>query len=101
MQKHMIACDYDEAMIVAETDAGSTDELRRKLYRQEVTVYQLVDDLAPQLMGLSTQGTVHAKTVYSAVNLLHRAAPGPVFAALLSNPRFQSSGSGEFSMARR
>jgi hypothetical protein len=101
MQKHMIACDYDEAMIVAETDAGSTDELRRKLYRQEVTVYQLVDDLAPQLMGLSTQGTVHAKTVYSAVNLLHRAAPGPVFAALLSNPRFQSSSSGEFSMARR
>jgi hypothetical protein len=61
----------------------------------------LVDDLAPQLMGLSTQGTVHAKSVYSAVNLLRRAAPGPVFAALVSNPRFQATGSGEFSMARR
>lgn len=101
LQKHMIACDYDELMIVAETDAASTDELRRKLYRQELSTYQVVDELAPQLMGLSTQGTVHAKTVYSAVNLLRRAAPGPIFAALLANPRFQATGSGEFSMARR
>lgn len=100
LQKHMIACDYDETMIVAEADPASTDELRRLLYRQAVTVAQLVDELAPQLMGLSTQGSVHAKTVYSAVNLLRRAAPGPVFAALMSNPRFQAIGAGEFSMAR-
>lgn len=100
MQKHMIACDYDETMIVAEADAASTDELRRKLYRQDVSVYQWVDELAPQLMGLSTQGTVHAKTVYSAVNLMRRAAPGPVFAALMSNPRLQVIDSGEFAMAR-
>lgn len=101
MQKHMIACDYDETMIVAEADAASTDELRRKLYRQPVSIYQLVDELAPQLMGLSTQGAVHAKSVYSAVNLLRRAAPGPVFAALVNNQRFQAIGGGEFSMARR
>jgi polyhydroxyalkanoate synthase len=35
-----------------------------------------------------------------AINLLRRTAPGPVFAALMSNPRFQSTGAGEFSMAR-
>jgi len=101
LQKHMVSCDYDEAMIVAETDTASTDELRRRLYHQPLTIFQLVDDLAPQLMGMSTQGVVHAKTVYSAVNLLRRTPPGPIFAALLSNPRFQSTGSGEFSMARR
>lgn len=100
LQKHMIACDYDEAMVVAEADTASTDDLRRRLYRQEASIYDLVDDLAPQLMGLSTQGTVHAKTVYSAVNLLRRAAPGPIFSALLSNPRFQTGGAAEFSMAR-
>lgn len=100
LQKHMIACDYDETLVVAEADPGSTDELRRRLYRQDMTTARLVDELAPQLMGLSTQGTVHAKTVYSAVNLLRRTAPGPVFAALLSNPRFQETGAGEFSMAR-
>lgn len=100
LQKHMIACDYDETMVVAEADTASTDDLRRRLYHQEVTIYDLVDDLAPQLMGLSTQGAVHAKTVYSAVNLLRRAAPGPVFAALMSNPRFQTRDAGEFSMAR-
>lgn len=100
LQKHMIACDYDETMIVAEADPASTDDLRRKLSRQNVAVDQLVDELAPQLMGLSTQGSVHAKTVYSAVNLLRRAAPGPVFAALMSNPRFHATSASEFSMAR-
>ncbi len=100
LQKHMIACDYDESMVVAEADTASTDELRRKLYNQEVSIYQLVDDLAPQLMGLSTQGLVHARTVYSAINLLRRATPGPVFAALINNPRFQDTGGGQFSMAR-
>ncbi len=34
LQKHMIACDYDETMIVAEADTASTDDLRRKLYGQ-------------------------------------------------------------------
>ncbi|MER2599376.1 MAG: hypothetical protein ABTQ73_07650 [Caldilineales bacterium] len=100
MQKHTIACDYDETMIVAEADAAATDDLRRRSYRQNVSIRELVDELAPQLMGLSTQGTVHAKTVYSAINLLHRAAPGPVFAALLTNPRFQALGMAEFCMAR-
>lgn len=101
MQKHMIACDYDESMIVAEADPASTDVLRRRLHQQNLSVYQLVDEIAPQLMGLSTQGLVHAKTVYSAVNLLRRATPGTVFAALRMNPRFQASSNSEFSMARR
>ena len=100
LQKNMIACDYDEAMIVAESDPAGTDDLRRRLQRQEITLDQLVNDLAPQLMGLSTQGSVHAKTVYSAVNLLRRTAPGPVFAALINNNRFQALGGGDFSMAR-
>jgi hypothetical protein len=51
-------------------------------------------------MGLSTQGTVHIKTIYSAVNMLRRSAPGPVFAAMITSPRFQAVGAGEFAMAR-
>lgn len=99
-QKQAVSCDYDESMILADSDAGAVEDLHRRVARQAVPVYDLVDEIAPQLMGLSTQGTVHAKTLYSAVNMVRRTAPGPVFAALVANPRFQDAGGGEFAMAR-
>lgn len=100
LQKQLISCDYEESMIVAEADSSATDELRRRLYRELPPTSALVDDVAPQLMGLSTRGVVHVKTIYSAVNLIHRTPPGPVFAAVVANPRFQEVGDGEFGMAR-
>lgn len=100
LQKQAVQCEYDQEMIVAEADAKAIDELRRKLYNQNPTVYVLVDELAPKLMGLSTQGTVHAKTLYSGLNLIRRTPPGPIFAALATNPRFQEVGEGLFALAR-
>jgi hypothetical protein len=100
LQKQAVSVDYDDAMVVAEADAQAIDDLRRRLYREAPSVATLVNDIAPQLMGLSTQGTVHVKTIYSAVNMLRRTAPGPIFAAMVANPRFQAVGSSEFAMAR-
>lgn len=100
MLKYAIAADYDDDMVVAEADPAATDELRRELYRRNPSVAELVREIAPQLMGLSTQGTVHAKTVYSAVNLVRRTAPGPIFAVLATDPMFQAVGSGLFALAR-
>lgn len=37
-------------------------------------------------------GNVHAKTIYSAVNVLRRCPPGPIFAVLIANPDFQNVG---------
>ena len=100
MQKQAVSVDYDDTMVVAEADPHAIDELRRRLYKQTPAIETLVNEIAPQLMGLSTQGTVHIKTIYSAVNMLRRTAPGPVFAAMIANPRFQAVGAGEFAMAR-
>lgn len=100
LQKQLISCDYDETMIFAEADPAATDEFRRSLYDEAPSVFDLVDETAPQLMGLSTRGVVHVKTIYSAINLVRRTPPGPVFAAVVSNPRFQEVGDGEFGMAR-
>lgn len=100
LQKQAVSVDYDESMVVAEADPHAIDELRRRLYRDAPSVATLVNEIAPQLMGLSTQGAVHVKTIYSAVNMLRRTAPGPVFAAMVTNPRFQATGSSEFAMAR-
>ncbi len=87
-------------MFVAEADPAATDEFRRRMYDRAPSIFDLVDETAPQLMGLSTRGVVHVKTIYSAINLVHRTPPGPVFAAVLANPRFQEVGDGEFGMAR-
>lgn len=100
MLKHAISADYDDELVVAEADPAATDELRRELYTRNVPLAELVHDIAVKLMGLSTQGTVHAKTVYSAVNLVRRTAPGPIFAALVTNPRFQALSGNLFALAR-
>jgi hypothetical protein len=42
---------------------------------------------------------VHAKTVYSAVNIVRRCAPGPIFYLLISNLRFRDVGGGFFALA--
>jgi hypothetical protein len=55
--------------------------------------------LVPELVALNPQGTVHAKTVYSAANMLRRCAPGPVFFALISNRKFRDVGGGNFALA--
>lgn len=100
LQKQAIAADYDDEMIVAEVDPAATDELRRGLYLRNPSVEELVQEIAPQLMGLSTQGTVHAKTLYSAINLVRRTTPGPIFATISSSAHFQSLGGGLFALAR-
>jgi hypothetical protein len=54
----------------------------------------LLADLVPELAKLNPQGTVHTKTIYSAVNMLRRCPPGPILAELISRPAFVSVGGG-------
>src|SRR5690606_11549340 len=86
-------------MIVADTDPAAIDALREELYNDGVDLPTIVDQIVPELTGLNPQGTVHAKTVYSAVNIIRRCPPGPIFYLLISNPRFRDVGAGMFALA--
>jgi hypothetical protein len=97
MNKIQVACEYDEAMIVADQDPEAIDRLREQL--AGVDLNELVDQIVPELTKLNPQGTTHAKSVYSAVNIIRRVAPGPIFYALLSNRRFRDAGGGLFALA--
>lgn len=99
MSKTQIACEYDEALIVSESDPGPIGQLRIMLNQNRVELTRIVEDLMPELTKLSPQGTVHVKTVYSAANMLRRSAPGPIFYALISNRKFRDLGNGLFGMA--
>ena len=98
MNKVQVACEYDETMIVAEQDVAALDQLAVQAQQEGADVTRMVAQVTPELIKLNPQGTVHAKSVYSAVNMVLRTPPGPVFYALLSNRRFRDVGGGLFAL---
>ena len=98
MNKVQITCEYDDYLIVSAEDTKQLDGLSQHAEKMGVTVDELVGQIVPELTKLSPQGTAHAKTVYSAVNMIWRCAPGPVFYALISNRRFRDAGGGFFAL---
>ncbi|MCB9160998.1 MAG: hypothetical protein H6644_14325 [Caldilineaceae bacterium] len=99
MNKVQVACEYDDQMIVVDNDPEGLKNLRTWIDENNVELAQVVEQVVPELTGLNPQGTVHAKSVYSAVNMLYRCPPGPIFYALISNRRFRDVGGGFFALA--
>ena len=99
MNKIQVACEYDEYMIVAENERPPIDRLRNQLQNSELSLSLIVEQVVLELIKLNPQGTVHAKSVYSGVNMLRRCPPGPVFYALISNRKFRDVGNGFFALA--
>ena len=94
MRKVPIACEFDEHIIIGEDDREAMDDLWAAAASGSESLLQIMIRVLPELVTLSPQGTVHAKTVYSAVNLLKRTPPGPVFALLSTESCFVSMGGG-------
>ncbi len=99
LNKVPVACEYDENLIVAAADPEALDELQIWLDANRIDLAPIVEQVVSELTKLNPQGTVHAKSVYSAVNMVRRCSPGPVFYALISNRKFRDVGGGLFSMA--
>jgi hypothetical protein len=97
MNKVQVACEYDETMIVADSDPAEIDALREQVAATELA--DLVDQIVPELTKLTPSGTAHAKSIYSAVNVVRRCPPGPIFYTLLTNRRFRDAGGGMFALA--
>jgi len=94
MLKRQMTCEYDELMVAAVDNPASVDELWVRTEEQRRPLADLIQDLFPQLARLSPQGTVHAKTLYSAVNILRRIPPGPMFAEMVTHLAFKAVGNG-------
>jgi hypothetical protein len=92
MRKKLIACEYDELMIVGEENAVVTEMLWTRVHDARTQINELIDQIFPELAKLSPQGTVHAATLYSAVNVTRRTPPGPLLAALVSSGMYAPVG---------
>lgn len=84
--KRSIGAEYDDLMIFGIEDLAGLDVLWQR-YRQ-TPIAEIMRRLIPELARLSPQQSVHLKTLYSAVNLLRRCPPSPIFATLVENPDF-------------
>ncbi len=93
MLKRQVNCEYDELMMIWVDNPALLDELPQRM-GNTLSLAELTRNIFPHLAKLSPQGTVHAKTMYSAVNLLRRVAPGPLLAEMALNTSFRPVGDG-------
>jgi hypothetical protein len=90
--KRLIGAEYDELMVLGADDLKGVDALWMPTDNPKRSLQDLIRDLMAGLARLTPQHTVHAKTLYSAVNVVRRCPPGPIFAALVARPEFEHVG---------
>ncbi len=90
--KRAIGAEYDDLMILGAEDLAGVDALFTNTQQQKKSLVSILRTIIPSLGSLTPQGSVHAKTIYSAVNVIRRCPPGPLFALLIANPDFQNVG---------
>ena len=98
MQQKTMNVDADDQLALTVGDPAAIKDLREHLEIENYDVADLVALIMPELVRMSPQGTAHIKTLYSAVNLVRRLPPAPIFAALMQLPGAVDTGSGFWSL---
>ncbi len=98
MAQRAVSCDVDELMSVFVDDPRTLDGLRNDRPRD---VAQAVRESFPEITKLSPQGNVHARTLYSAVNIYARTAPRDVFSALVAGGSYVPVGDNYWHLGER
>lgn len=88
LRKRAVACGFDDLLIVGTDVTAAIDALWRRADANQRTVASLLAEIFEPLASLAPQHTVHAKTLYSAINMIRRMPPGPLFAELVRHQAF-------------
>jgi len=91
-QRRLIGAAYDQLMVLGADDLEGIDAIWRTVRDQKRSLIEIIRDILPELARLNPQSAVHAKTLYSAVNVVRRCPPGPILAALEAQPEFTHVG---------
>ncbi len=100
-QKRSIGAEYDSLMILGTDDIGGVDALADQARTQRRPLAAIIRNILTEMGRFSPQATVHARTIYSTVNVLRRCPPGPVLATLISNPDFEYVGNLYWKLAEK
>ncbi len=84
--KHVISAKFDDRMILAIPDSDALDNAWKITQESNKQFDTLVRNIMQELTKLNPQGHVHAQELYSALNLLKRCPPAPLFSLLATRP---------------
>jgi len=84
--KQAINANFDERMVLAIPDQDALDNAWEKAQENKQGFETLVRKVVIELTKLNPQGHVHVQEVYSAINLLKRCPPAPLFSLLATRP---------------
>lgn len=94
MLKQSISAEFNDRMAFAIPSFEAVDQLWAQERRRPFD--KLVADMIHEMSKLTPQGHVHAQELYSAVNVVRRVPPAPLFALLASKPEFSHVGDMHF-----
>ena len=86
MLKQSISAEFNDRMAFAVPNVAAVEQLW--LQNNNRPFEKLVADMIREMSKLTPQGHVHAQELYSAVNIVRRVPPAPLFALLSSRPEF-------------
>ena len=86
MLKQVLNADFDERMVLAVPSVEAIDEVWDKSNKTPQPFDRLVLRIMRELTKLTPQGHVHAQELYSALNIIRRCPPAPIFALLAEKP---------------
>lgn len=95
--KQPISAEFNDRMAFAIPSMDTVDQLW--LQDRKRPFDKLVIDMIREMSKLTPQGHVHAQELYSAVNIVRRVPPAPLFALLSSRPEFNHVGDLHFRLS--
>ncbi|MFZ0546621.1 MAG: hypothetical protein WAM60_14335 [Candidatus Promineifilaceae bacterium] len=92
LERRSVSCGYDDLMIVGTDYVAALEAYARRVTTNQRSLASLLTEIFPELARLNPQQTVHSKTIYSAINMVKRVSPGPLFAELIKHSSFHPVG---------
>jgi hypothetical protein len=84
MLKQNVSAEFNDRMAYAIPSFEAVDQIWKQEARRPFD--QLVVNMIREVSKLTPQGHVHAQELYSAINIIRRVPPAPLFALLASKP---------------
>ncbi len=95
--KQNVSAEFNDRMAFAIPSFEAVDQLWRQENKRSFD--QLVVNLIREMSKLTPQGHVHAQELYSAVNIIRRVPPAPLFALLAGKPEITHVGDLHFRLS--
>ncbi|MBN1264306.1 MAG: hypothetical protein JXA25_02355 [Anaerolineales bacterium] len=92
MLKRPVGSAFDELSVIGLMDPVLLDEAWLKSEPWKIAVERLVSYTFKQLAKINPQTAVHAKALYTGVNVFRRLPPGAIFAELIDRPYYHHVG---------